>query len=439
MARENSSRKGRIKRYAKVGASLSKVAAKRYLGKKDDALQARRLKEALGGLKGPLMKIAQIMGTVPDMIPDDYMQELRQLQSGAPPMGWPFVRRRMETELGKDWQKNFAHFDQNASAAASLGQVHKAETKSGQIVACKLQYPEMQSAVDADLNQLKLILGLYRRFSGAIDTKELHREIAERLREELDYEREAKHIALYRDMLKDETTVHIPQTLPKLSTKRLLTMGWLEGKPILDFKSAPQKTRNQIALNMFRAWYAPFYHYGVIHGDPHLGNYSVRDDLSINLLDFGCIRVFQPAFVQGVIDLYFALSDNKPELAVKAYESWGFEKPGKKLIEILNLWAGFLYGPLMKKGPSKLADGHSGAYGKEIAAKVHAELKKIGGVKPPREFVFMDRAAVGLGSVFLHLSAEIDWHELFHKLIEGFNIQDMEKRQKKILHYAGLL
>ena len=103
-------------------------------------------------------------------------------------------------------------------------------------------------------------------------------------------------------------------------------MDWLEGKPLLSFKLPAQEDAQRLALRMFRAWYVPFYNYAVIHGDPHLGNYTVRDDLDLNLLDFGCIRVFRPEFVKGVIDLYWALERGDRDLAVDAYRNWGFDQ-----------------------------------------------------------------------------------------------------------------
>jgi predicted unusual protein kinase regulating ubiquinone biosynthesis (AarF/ABC1/UbiB family) len=185
---------------------------------------------------------------------------------------------------------------------------------------------------------------------------------------------------------------------------------------------------------MFRAWYVPFYNYGVIHGDPHLGNYSVRDDLGINLLDFGCIRVFHAKFVQGVIDLYRALREGDRALAVHAYETWGFHGLGHELIETLNQWARFVYGPLLEDRTRRIQEGGaSGVYGREVAETVHKRLRELGGVKPPREFVFMDRAAIGLGGVFMHLKAEINWHRLFHDLIEGFDVKALHQRQTRAL------
>ena len=132
------------------------------------------------------MKVAQLMATIPDALPDEYVRELKQLQADAPAMGWPFVRRRMAAELGPDWRSRFETFEREAAHAASLGQVHKATGTDGTLYACKLQYPDMTAAVEADLNQLKLVFGIYARTDKAIDTSNIHTEISSRLREELD-------------------------------------------------------------------------------------------------------------------------------------------------------------------------------------------------------------------------------------------------------------
>ena len=186
-----------IKRYAQVGGVVGKLATKlasqKYLGVKlDKEKHALEIREALGGIKGPLMKVAQLSATIPDLLPDEYTKELLHLQSNAPPMGWLFVKRRMATELSQDWQKKFKEFDKEATRAASLGQVHKAFLNNDESVACKLQYPDMQSAVSADLSQLKMIFSIYQSYNKAIKTDEVYKEITERLNEELDYEREKK-------------------------------------------------------------------------------------------------------------------------------------------------------------------------------------------------------------------------------------------------------
>ncbi len=447
MAEERTSEKstmgGRVKRYARVGGTVgglaARVAGNRLFGfELDKGIHAAELQAALGGLKGPLMKVAQILATVPDVLPEEYVTELRKLQTNAPPMGWAFVRRRMGAELGPDWQDRYRDFSRDAAAAASLGQVHRAVAPDGRPLACKIQYPDMASAVEADLKQLKLVFSLYRQYDKAIDPSQIHLELSERLREELDYAREARNMALYRHMLADEDGVQVPEVLDELSTDRLLSMTWLDGAPLMEQLEGDLEFRNRIALNMFRAWYVPFYFYGVIHGDPHLGNYSVRPDGTINLLDFGCIRVFRPGFVEAVIDLYKALRDEDEALAVHAYETWGFKDLDQEMIGVLNQWAKFLYGPLLKDQVQTIQDNGGVMYGAGVAANVHKELRRLGGVTPPREFVLMDRAAIGLGSVFTHLNAEINWHRQFHDLIDAFEAEKLAKRQKEALETAGV-
>ena len=447
IADDKSRLSGRLKRYAQVGTSVGGLAAQvvgsRVFGTGlDRDKHSSDLKNALGGLKGPLMKAAQILATIPDALPKEYAEELRQLQSNAPSMGWLFVKRRMKSELGVGWQKKFETFEQEATAAASLGQVHFVKGHDGTKLACKLQYPDMISAVEADLKQLGLLFGIYRRYDKAIDPSNIHKELSDRLREELDYLREAQNMKLYQHILRDEDRVFVPESIDNLTTRRLLTMTWLDGSPLLDYIKEHEgdiEARNQVAMNMFRAWYVPFYKYGVIHGDPHLGNYSIRKNGDVNLLDFGCIRVFEPSFVKGVIDLYFGLERNDEALAVQAYESWGFKIQNREMLDTLNIWAHFLYGPLLQDRKRTIVDDHKGGpYGAKIANKVHGELRRLGGVKPPPEFVLMDRAAVGLGSVFMHLKAEINWHQLFHDLIGDFDCMELSRQQSAALQKCDL-
>jgi len=435
---------GRVRRYARVGSAMAglgaRLAGERYLGiAVDRERHAADLKAALGGIKGPLMKVAQLLATIPEALPEEYVRELIQLQADAPAMGWPFVRRRMIGELGPDWESRFAKFEHAAARAASLGQVHRAVALDGTPVACKLQYPDMASAVEADLRQLRLVMSLYERYDRAVSTAAIHAEIAERLREELDYAREAAHMRLYREILKNEDGVAVPRPIEELSTRRLLTMTWLDGGPILDIAKAPLARRNETALRMFRIWYVPFYYYGVIHGDPHLGNYTVAQDRTVNLLDFGCVRVFPASFVKGVIDLYHALERDDRELAVHAYRSWGFGELSHEMIDVLNRWARFVYGPLLDDRARMIQEKREdGPEGPRLVDSVHRDLRRLGGITPPRAFVFMDRAAIGLGSVFLHLKAKINWHRLFHELIDDFDETILAERQRTALERAGV-
>jgi len=446
--REKNRFSARAARYARVGTNVGGVAAKfaasRILGLAlDRGRNASDLAAALGGLKGPIMKVAQLMATIPDLLPPEYVEELQKLQSDAPPMGWAFVKRRMTAELGADWQKKFAEFEHQPAAAASLGQVHRARSTDGKRLAVKLQYPDMQSAVEADLKQLDWLFAIHRRMDPVIDTTEIAKEIAARVREELDYLREAKHVALYRQMLDGVDLVRVPTVWPRLSTGRLLTLDWLEGTKLLSHKSAPLEQRNRIGQAMFSAWWFPFSRYGVIHGDPHLGNYTVFErggtPGGINLLDYGCIRIFPPKFVGGVVDLYNGLRDDDADLVVHAYETWGFRGLSRDTIDTLNIWAKFIYGPLLDDRERTIADGvKPSEYGRREAFRVHQGLKKQGRVRVPREFVFMDRAAIGLGGVFLHLDARLNFYRLFNEAIEKFSLAEVGRRQGAALARAGL-
>jgi len=440
MTNEQNRFSARAARYVKVGAGVGGIAARlageRLFGRDHDSARgAAELAAALGGLKGPLMKVAQLLSTIPEALPAEYARELAQLQSAAPPMGPAFARRRMQAELGPDWAQRFRTFDLEAAASASLGQVHRATSHDGHALAVKLQYPDMPSAVEADLVQLRTIFAIHARFNPAVETGDILTEIAARLREELDYEREARHTRLYARIFADDPLIRVPEIIGELSTKRLLTMTWLDGRPLLDYKSAPMPDRNAIAAAMFRAWWFPFSHYGVIHGDPHLGNYTIfeRDGrpAGVNLLDYGCIRSFRPAFVAGVINLYHGLLTNDRERIVHAYEAWGFRGLSSELIHALTIWARFVYGPLLDDRERAIAEDTSpGEYGRSEASTVHRILKEKGPVRVPREFVFMDRAAIGLGGVFLHLGARQNWYRLFNGMIEDFDLETLGARQR---------
>ncbi len=436
---------GELRRFARtsgaVGGIAARVAGERVFGMKmNRGAHAEDLKSILGGLKGPLMKVAQFLSTIPDALPPEYAAELAQLQANAPPMGWAFVRRRMTSELGAGWEQKFAEFGREAAAAASLGQVHRGRTSAGTEVACKLQYPDMPSVVEADLRQLRLALSIYHRMDNALQNEEIYKELSERLREELDYVREASQMRLYRLMLDGVSNVTVPEPLSDLTTPRLLTMTWLQGRPlqaVLD-EDPPLEVRNDVARALFRAWYIPLYRFGVIHGDPHLGNYQVRSDHGINLLDFGAIRVFRPHFLRGVIDLFEAVRDGDEDRAHHAYEGWGFSGLSREKTDVLNQWARFLYEPLIQDRVRAIQESNDPQYGREIAQKVHAGLQRTGGVKPPREFVLMDRSAIGLGSVFLRLGARLNWHRMFHEMIDGFREEELTERQAAALAEAGV-
>ena len=252
---------------------------------------------------------------------------------------------------------------------------------------------------------------------------------------------------LYRSMLASIDQIRVPQVWPELSTGRLLTLDWCDGRRLLEHKNDDLATRNRIGTAMFTAWWFPFSRFGVIHGDPHLGNYSVFEDgrgggrapAGINLLDYGCIRIFPPKFVGGVVDLYNGLRNGDRRPGRARLRDLGLQELSRELIDVLNIWARFIYGPLLEDRVRSLADGVKPAeYGRREAFRVHQALKQNGPVTVPREFVFMDRAAIGLGAVFLHLGAELNFHRLFEAAIGDFSVASVTKRQNAALAAVGL-
>lgn len=398
-----------------AGGMVTRMIGENYFNIpiKDDEY-AKLLLDTLGQLKGPLMKAAQFLCTIPDALPKEY-EQLLLLQSQAPAMGVPFVKRRLTNELGADWQKHFSSFDMKAHAAASLGQVHKATLTNGDCVAVKLQYPGMDGVMQSDLQQLKLFFSVYEHFAKAIQTENIFQEIQDHLKIELDYTQERANMAFYEHFFKDNPAVLVPKSYPDLSTNRLLTMSWMAGDSILDAKFIPHK--DYLGGLLFESWYAPLYQKGVLHGDPHPGNYFISSNNQLMLLDFGCIRRFDAVFLDGVKNLYYALLSNDQDRAVHAYTQWGFKNLSKELIEIITQWAKLLYDPLLDNRIRFIQEAKGGKESYEMAKAVHAKLRETGGICPPREFVFMDRAAVGIGAVLMRLQSKNNWHKIFSQMI----------------------
>ena len=340
-----------------------------------------------------------------DELPAEYAASRPSCRARRRRWAGAFVKRRRNAELGADWETKFKSFEHHPAAAASLGQVHRAHALDGSELACKLQYPDMQSAVEADLSQLQLLFSIRKRFDPALDTTEIAKEIAERLREELDYVREAKHVALYRHMLKDEASIRVPDVWPELSTGRLLTMDWLTGDKLLEHKDDALAVRNRLATAMFTAWWHPFSQFGVIHGDPHLGNYTAFE-MPRATGRHQTARLWPHPHLPAELRRRRGRSLSRP--AQRRRRSGGARLPGvglqamnRELIEALNIWARFIYGPLLDDRVRTIADGvKPSEYGRKQAFQVHQALKKRGPVMVPREFVFMDRAAIGWRGIF---------------------------------------
>ena len=323
------------------------------------------------------------MATIPDALPKEYVQRAgpaagqraRPWAGPSSSAAWRGTRAGVAEALRRASSTRRRQRPRSARCIAPIGH-------DGGLLACKLQYPDMQSAVEADLSQLRLIFSIYERYDRAISPRRsMPRSPPACARSSTTSARPAtwRSTAL---MLRTRPTSMCRRSMPELSTRRLLTMSWLEGEPLLPFIARPiasWRCATRSRYNMFRAWYVPFYFYGVIHGDPHLGNYTVRPDGSINLLDFGCVRVFHARFVEGRDRPLSRAAERRPRARRPRLRILGLQGPVKReTIDVLNRWAHFVYAPLLEDRDAPHPGDASGIYGREVAEGVHHELRRLG-------------------------------------------------------------
>ena len=305
----------------------------------------------------------------------------------------------------------------------------------------------MASAVETDLSQLDLLFSLHRRMGAAIDTREIANEIRERVREELDYVREAKVARLYALMLAERPFVRVPRVEQSLSTRRLLTLQWLDGEPLTAFEKraagGAQRHRGRPLRRVVAAVPA-------LWRDPRRsasrqlcrrrGRQGRRArGRGVNLFDYGCVRIFPPRFVRGVVELYLALPRNDEARLAEAYAMWGFPKLTRGTFEAMNIWARFICGPILDDRVRTAADGVSPAeYGRREIGRSCGRLRaEGGGLVIPREFVFLERATIGLGGAFLRLGARLNFHRIYEDAIADFDETAVAKRQAEGLGRWG--
>ena len=404
--------------------------------------------EALGSMKGPVMKVAQLLATIPDALPADYSEHLMKLQSQAPPMGAAFVKRRMQAELGPD----------GAGASANSRWSPPPPPRSARCIAPRLSTASRSPAScniptwrrrwrptsSSSICCSRSVAAWGRRSTRA---KCPTRSATACARSSIT-QREMKLAALYRTMLADTPQVRVPRVLDPLVVQAPAHPAMARRREAArTSKRPPQNRATQSPWPCSTPGGGRSSHFEIIHGDPHLGNYSVvasgpgaaRRSRRVNLFDFGCVRIFPAGFVGGVVELYQGLKAGDDARVVHAYEIWGFKRLSRETIAALNIWARFIYGPLIEDRVRTIADGvKPGQYGRREAFAVARALKAQGPLKVPREFVFMDRAAIGLGGAFLRLRAELNFHRLFEEAIGGFKIEDVAARQGEALAAVGL-
>ncbi len=287
------------------------------------------LVDQLSRMRGAAMKVGQLFSMIElDGLPDDQRDELESklatLRDDVPPVPFSKLEKLMRKELGAPLGRVFASFDEQAFAAASIGQVHRATTLDGEDVVVKVQYPGVAEAVDSDLRNATLLLPLIKRLAPGVDARPLFAELRERIGEELDYELEASHQRRVERLFRGHPFITVPRVRTDLSTRRVLVSEFVEGERFEAVRALDQEQRDRYGEIVFRFFFGLLYRQGIALGDPHPGNYLLRPDGRVAFLDYGLVRELGAARIDAERAIALAVRDGDPAAMKVALVSGGY-------------------------------------------------------------------------------------------------------------------
>ena len=293
---------------------------------------AREVVAALGQLKGAAMKVGQLLSTDPELINPAFAEELAVLQRSAPPMSYRVLSEAIEERLERPMSELFHFFDPTPLGSASIGQVHRAILGDGREVAIKIQYPGIAGSLESDLRNLAAVLKLARVFLSPEQVEGFIEEARSSLERELDYEQEALNLERFRAYFRDWDRVRIPAPIPELCAPGILTMDYLAGVPLPEAcRELPVEERSEVGELFIELFIHMFHELHALHGDPHPGNFLLDDERRIILLDFGCVRDFDPETGDQVLRALVATDRGDAQGAFNTLRELGFGRPDAKL------------------------------------------------------------------------------------------------------------
>jgi predicted unusual protein kinase regulating ubiquinone biosynthesis (AarF/ABC1/UbiB family) len=431
---------GRARRLLSVGSLTSTVggsylwqALKRPFqsnSRADEAMlaahvrNAQRIVERSTELRGAFMKVVQLLSMRPDLLPTEALDVLSVVQASVPPMPWERVRDVLVRELGAPPEERFRSIEPQAFAAASLGQVHRAELPDGRPVAVKIQYPDVAETVRQDVKNVRALLrvfeGIWREVRGIdVDLREVADELEARLGEELDYRLEARNADEFRRLLADDPEVRIPRIHAERSTSRVLTMDLLDGYPLAEI-AAPgvdQDIKDWLGEKLFRLTWRQLLEFGVLHADPHPGNYLVTHHPRLGLLDFGSVRRFEPPLRLAYLRLARAILARDDRAMGDALTTLGFvDADPAPVVAIVHL----ICEPLERDVATDPRRFDVVARGWE--AGLLAEQHRL--TRTPGHQVLLGRALAGLDGHLKTLGTVRNWHRLFREVVDAIHTDE---------------
>lgn len=435
---------GRTRRALSVGSLTTQVggnylwnALKRPFQSADDRgreLLDTHLKNAMliversQELRGTFLKLTQMLSMRSDLLPTEMLDVLSVVQSDVPPMSFNLIREQLETELGAPPEELFATLEETAFAAASLGQVHRGRSHDGHDIVVKIQYPGVEDTVEQDLKNVKALLHTLTRIARdvmrqRVDVDEAYQELEERLREELDYENEAKNAQHFAELFADDDEIIIPEVYPELTSRRVLTASYVDGYKFADIlgPGVDQDLKDQIAVKYFKTVWRQVFELGALHTDPHPGNYLVTFHPKLAILDFGSIRYFPPEIRRAYRRLARALLDRDVDAAGQTLIDLGFIDDGddpKPMVQVLDV----IFEPAYGDRPYDPREYNSMERAMNAAA-IKLENRVF---NSPGHSVFLGRALVGLDSYMQQFGSVVNYHRLFDECIREAEERDEE-------------
>jgi len=382
---------------------------------------AEDVARVLGGMKGAVMKLGQLLSFVADGLPAQAQEALATLLADAPPMSPRLAAEVVRRELGADPERVFLDWSDVPVAAASIGQVHRAVTRDGRVVAVKVQYPGVDGAIRGDLDNAQMLYNFIAALRlKNLDVQAIVNELRTRMVEELDYTLEASNQAELAALYDGHPFVRIPGVVRELSTSRVLTSEWVEGKRWDNFlATSTDADRQRAAEIVYRFYQGSVHRYGLFNGDPHPGNYLFHDDGTVTFIDFGLVKRWSPGEWDRLAPLLDAVLADDPERTAAQLVEAGFLPPDHG-VPVQRVWEyvsrpyvpllteRFRYSQAWVRDALQTLVDVPGHY-RDLVAKLDM----------PPSFVILDRVVWGVSGVLGRLEAEAGWRAIVEEYRNG--------------------
>lgn len=413
-----SAKSARAHASAKAKAAFASEERKRELAAEAHMKSSAEIVETLGNMKGVMMKFAQILSFAADGLPDELKTQLQTLQNQAPPMDFELVREVVRAELGGDPEEVFATFEREPSAAASIGQVHRATLADGTAVAVKVQYPGVAKAIRSDLDNAAMLTTMGKMIMPGRDMAPFIDELRERVIEEIDYEIEAANQQTFVDAYRDHPFVVIPAVFHELSGKRVLTMEWIDGFGFSEAVDLPEEERWELAEKIWRFVFDSLNRAYMFNGDPHPGNYLFLDDGRIAFLDYGCVKYFDADHIERLRKFILVLREGTPDEFMDILVAHGFlTRDGRRKVPVEELY------PFFKEMWEPTSTDVDFEFTQEWVNRTTMNpMDQSGPMKylqaPPGQ-LFLMRINIGLHAIFAKLGARMNVYRLAREHVDG--------------------